>query len=334
MSLDSGIWVLVEHDGANLPRISSELLSEGRRIADKLGDELCAVVMGANVDKVVTTLALYTDKIYVLESPVLASYVPEFYTEALSDLFREQAPKIALFGATLMGKDLAPRLAARLKTSLVSDCVALKLDKEGLLLLTKPTYGGRVYTTFVCPAARPQLASLRPGTVEIDLVSTKMSEVIRITPQLAEVKPCIKSIGFIKGDPKTISLEEAEIIVAGGRGVGSASNFQLLEELAEVLGASVGASRVAVDAGWVSSEKMIGQSGKAVAPRLYIACGISGASHHIFGMKNSDIVIAINTDSHAPIFKLADVEIVGNLLEIVPAITHQLRELSKASSRG
>ncbi len=335
MSRAKGVWVLAEHRQGQLADISLQLVSGGRQLADMLKEDVCAIVAGSENRELADTLASYgADKVYFLDSPQLLRYSGELYVDALSQLIEDESAGIFLCGATLAGRDLAPRLAARLKTGLVTNCVALAMEGEGSLITTKATYGGKVYTKVAYLAPKPHLVTVRPDVFEIKKSSkVKEPEIISLTPRFNGKEPRIKTAGFVKGDPKTIGIEEAEMIVAGGRGVGSADNFRVLEELAEVLGASVAASLQAVDAGWVSSARQVGQTGKVVAPRLYIACGISGASYHTLGMKDSETIIAINTDRHAPIFKLADVGIVGDVLEVVPAITNQLKAIPREDTR-
>lgn len=332
MPSDGGVWVLAEQRAGQLQEVSLELVSEGRKLADKLGEQLCAVIAGSDIAELAQPLVhLGADKVWLVDSPLLASYCPELYTDALVQLMEANCPAIVLSGDTAIGQDLAPRLAARMKTGLVTECTALSLDQEGLVSQTKPSYGGKASSTVVCPKARPQMATVKPGIMDIGVPDpSRTAEVVRITPEFSgEFKTRV--LDFIKADPKTVSITEAESIVAGGGGAGKVENWQLIEELAEALGASLAASRVAVDAGWVTSDRQIGQTGKTVSPRLYIGCGISGAIQHTMGMKDSKLIIAINKDRNAPIFKLADVKVVGDLLEIVPAITQQLHELASGS---
>ena len=335
MSPAKGVWVLAESKQEQFDDFSLQVVSGGRQLADKLGEDTRVIVVGSNNRALADTLADYgADKVYFLDSPQLLSYSGELYVDVLSQLLEDESAGILLCGATLIGRDLAPRLAARLKTGLVTDCVGLEIDAEGSLLQTKPTYGGKVYTNLTCSEARPQLVTIKSDVMEVKKSATARKPVIvPIAPKFNGNEPRTKTVGLVKGDPGTIGIEEAEMIVAGGRGVGSAENFRVLEELAGVLGASIAASLPAVDAGWVSSARQVGQTGKTVAPRLYIACGISGASYHTLGMKDSETVIAINTDRHAPIFKLADVGIVGDILEVVPAITSGLKGIIKKDAR-
>ncbi len=332
MSADSGVWVLVEWKGEEPVKVSLELLSEGLKIAEDLGEPLCAVVAGHNIPELTNTLAdCGAGTIYFVEDPLLGDHNPESYTTALSSLVDQESPKVLLCGDTILGRDIALRLAARLRTGLVTDCVDMKVEEPGTLNFTKLVHSRRVAATFVCPTTRPQMATIRPGLMEMKSKGAReQAKVVRVTPKLSNNGSRVRMTGFLKGDPRTLSLEEAEIIVAGGRGIGSASNFRLLEELADVLGATIAASRMAVDAGWITKDKLVGQTGKTVAPKLYIACGISGASQHVLGMKDSEIIVAINTDPQAPIFKVADVKIAGDVLQVVPALTSKLRELSRS----
>lgn len=333
MPVDSGVWVLVEWQGEEPAKVSLELLSEGLKITESLGEPLCAVVMGYNIPERIYKLVDYgAETVFAIEDPLLTDYQPEFYTDALSSLVEQEGPQVILCSDTLLGRDIASHLAAKLRTGLITDCIDIKLDESGVLYFTKPIHSGKVAATFICPTARPQMTTIKPGVMEMKVQTAgRQAKVVKVIASLRKDRSRVRVTGFLKGNPRTLDLGEADIIVAGGRGVGSASNFRLLEELADVLGATVAASRMAVDAGWVTKDKLVGQTGKTVAPKLYIACGISGASQHVLGMKDSDTIVAINTDSQAPIFKVADVKIAGDLLKVVPALTSKLRELIKSA---
>jgi len=326
------IWVVLEQEQGELDDVSWEITGQGREIADKLGQRLCAVIMGSNISAAGEDLNHSgVDEVYLLDAPELDRYFPELFTQALSELIRERAPQIVLFGATPNCNDLAARVAAKLKTGLVSDCIALDIDQKGLLVQEKPTHKGKVCSTIVSPRLRPQLATLRPGAIEVkDFHSTKEIKVTKISPRLDTSKCAIRFIESIRIDPVTLPVEEADIIVSGGRGVGSFENFRILEEAARALGGTIGASRVAIDSHWVPRQRQVGQSGKTVKPKLYLACGISGASHHVLGMKDSETIVAINTDPDAPIFKLADVGIVEDLRRILPAVTTEIHQRKAA----
>ena len=322
-----GVWVIAEQRGGELQDVSLEVVSEGKKIADKLSARVSAVLLGSNIGELVPILAHHgADKVWLLDSPAVADYCPELYTDALSDLIQANQPTLVLCGHTYIGQDLAPRLAARLKTGLVTCCTSLSVENGGVITYTKPSYGDKASTRIVFAKGEPQVASIKPGVMDIATPDTKrIAEVIPITAQFNR-EPKAKVVNFVKGDPKTVSLTEAEVIVSGGAGVGGVENWHLIEELAEALGASIAASRPAVDAGCVKPERQVGQSGKTVSPRLYIACGISGSLQHTMGMKDSKLIIAINKDPYAPIFKMSDVKVVGDLRQLLPAITSHIRE--------
>jgi electron transfer flavoprotein alpha subunit len=335
MSLARNIWVIAEHSRGRLEDVSLEILSRARELADELGAEVSAAVVGSNSQELARALTSQgADKVYLLDSPLLLEYRAELYVEVLSKHWEDEKPEIVLCGATLIGRDLAARLAARLKTGLISECISLALNDEGLLLGTKLTHGGKVSSTLVCPASKPQMATVKPGVMaKARPDPTRKLEVMVITPQLSQKEPRTRVIGSLKADPKNISLDEAEVIVSGGKGAGSRENFRLVEELAKRLAGVVSGSLEAVDHGWLPRHKLVGQTGTSVAPKLYIACGISGSIYHVLGMRESKTIMAINKDRNAPIFKVADVIIVGDLSEIIPAINNQLDELSKGNTQ-
>lgn len=321
------IWVVVENSRGQLQKSSLGLLTEGKRLLAKLGGSLCVILMGYQVEKFIDTLAHYgVHKLFLVQNSQYEHYISEIYTDILNHLVNEYHPGVILLAATNQGKDLAARLAARLNLGLASDCANWKVYDQGFLEYIRPVYGGKVYATEVCHSSSIQIFTMRPNVLDIDDLSDNTKpEVIQINIPLNQPLQRTTVLGFIPADPATIALSEAEIIVAGGKGVGKAENFHLLKELAALLGGSLGGSRVAVDSGWVPGERQVGQTGKIVGPRLYIACGISGAIQHLMGMKDSQKIIAINTDKNAPIFKIADVKIIGDLKEVVPAICRRLR---------
>jgi electron transfer flavoprotein alpha subunit len=329
------IWAVLERYEGELDDLSWEIVAKGREIADRLNQRLCAVIIGSNISSVADSLNHRgVDQAYLLDDPDLGTYTPELHAQALSNFIQERGPRMVLWAATPNGSDLAARTAARLGLGLVSDCIAIDVGKEGSLLHYKPTHKEKVCSTVISPHARPQLATVRPGSVEVkDLYSTNEIEVTTISPKLDPSKCAIRATGMIRTDPVNLPLEEADIIVSGGRGVGSKDNFRLLEEAASVLGGTIGGSRIAIDNRWIPRERQIGQSGRTVKPKLYIACGISGASHHVMGMKDSEFIVAINTDPGSPIFRLADVKITGDLLQVLPAITNEIHRQKEASKR-
>ena len=327
MAENKNILVFAELQEGVVKDVSLELLSEGSKIASKTGDEVAAALIGSSNLAQTNRLAHFgARKVFVIDDPSCASYSPEIYTHILASLVQEHKPRIVLIGATVVGKDLAARIAVRLKTGSISDCASITLNKQGQLIANKVVYGSRLSANITCPST-PQIVTVKPGVMEMGKPNTALkAEVVRVIPQLSGITPRSRVIGFIRGDSRTISLTEADIIVAAGGGVGSKENLKLIEELAEVLGGTVGASRVPVDNGWLPLERQVGQTGKTVEPNLYIACGISGAIYHTMGMKDSKVIIAINKDRNAPIFKLADIGIVGDLTEVIPAIVNQIRE--------
>lgn len=330
-SQDRGVWVIAEHKQGQLEDISLELVSGARQLADELGEEVGAVIAGSADEALAETLAGYgADRVCLVDSPPLSGYSAEHYVAVLAGLFEEEKPGIVLCGATFTGRDIAPRLAARLKTGLVSECTGLAINEERLLQQTKLIHGGKVSAAFLCPDSRPQMATVKPGAMAIKKVpNPKKPEVRVITPEIRKGEARCKALGVRKADADSIGLDEAEVIVAGGRGLGSAANFQLLTGLARSLGGVVAASLGAIDEGWAPRKSLIGQTGMSVTPRLYVACGISGSIYHVMGMKDARFIVAINNDRNAPIFNYADIGIVGDAAEVIPAITSRLEALSK-----
>jgi len=326
-----GVWVVAEHIHGELRRGTYELLGEGRRLADKLGVELAAVLLGDQVGGLSEGLiARGADKVYLAQDPVLAHYRTGPYTDVLSGMINRHKPEIVLISATPQGRDLAPRVAARLSAGLTADCTGLEIDeKDRLLVQTRPAFGGNLMARIVCREARPQMSTVRPGVMKaLEPDASRVGEVVEVPVSLDERGVLAKIVEVIQQETDgRVNLQDAEVIVSGGRGLGKPENFALIRELAEVLGGAVGASRAAVDAGWIPAYHQVGQTGRTVQPKLYIACGISGAVQHMAGMASSDVIIAINKDPSAPIFNVATYSVVGDLFEIVPALTKQLREV-------
>ena len=322
------LWVVVETEEGAAKNVGYELLSVGRTLADKLGQQLVALVMGKDVQGVAQTCIAYgADQVLLVEGDEYATYNTDAATYAVVTLIEKYHPSIVLYGATNNGRDLAPRVACRLETGLTADCTELDIDEEtGLLVSTRPTFGGNLMATILCPDHRPQMSTVRPGvfkkgTPDEGRTGEIVAEDVHIDP--AQIR--VSLVERVKEVAEAVNLEEAEIIVSGGRGLKEAKGFDLIRELAEVLGATVGASRAAVDAGWISHVHQVGQTGKTVAPKLYIAVGISGAIQHLAGMSGSDTVVAINKDPDAPIFDVADYAVVGDLYEVVPALIEAIR---------
>lgn len=316
-----GILIFAEQREGELHNVALELLSLGKNLSDKLNEKLSAVIIGHEIDDKIKELTKYgADVIYAASDTKLKEYQTLPWTKIVCDLIANVKPEIVLIGATTIGRDLAPRVAARLKTGLTADCTGLDIDfGKRLLLQTRPAYGGNIMATITCPQRRPQIATVRPHVFKKSHPdSARKSEIVNLNTQVEN--PICKIIKTTKELKENVHLEESEIIVSGGRGMKNAENFSLLFELAKVLKGTVGASRAAVDAGWISSYHQVGQTGKTVSPKIYIACGISGAIQHLAGMQSSDIIVAINKDPNAPIFNVATYGIVGDLFEIVPML--------------
>jgi len=322
-----GVWVFAEQRDGRLKSVSYELLSEGRKLADKLGAELCAVCLGHNVEGVEGLVAYGADKVYLADDPALADHQEDYYTGVLVDLIRQHKPEILLAGATAMGRSFIPRVASIIYTGLTADCTGLDIDPESKLLLqTRPTFGGNVMATIMCQARRPQMSTVRPHVFKKAAPdAARQGEIIRVNFDKEAITSKTRLLDFVEDLTERVKLDDAEIIVSGGRGLGKADNFQVVAELAEVLGAALGSSRPPVDDGWIPYSHQVGQTGKTICPKLYIACGISGAVQHLAGMQTADIIVAINEDPNAPIFEVATYGIVGDLFEVVPMLTDKLR---------
>ena len=325
------LWVFVEtNEDGSARNVGLELLSPGKMMAGKQGGDLVAVVIGSGVDAAVQAAAEHgADKVIVVDGPEHRHYTTDAYVIALNTLVEKYGPTSMLIGATNNGRDLGPRLSCRLKTGLTADCTALDIDEEsGNVAWTRPAFGGNLMATILCPDHRPQIGTVRPGVFKKSEPCPAHAEIIREDIQVPAEQIRTQVLELIRemGDEK-VDLEGAEIIVSGGRGVGGPEGFAPVKALAEVLGATVGASRAAVDSGWISHAHQVGQTGKTVAPKLYIACGISGAIQHLAGMSGSDVIVAINKDPDAPIFDVADYGVVGNLFEVLPVLTEEIRRL-------
>lgn len=327
------VWVLAEQSDGRLNRVTLELLGQGRRLADSLEVSLVAILPGSNVgDKCEQLIHHGADKVILIDDPKLARYQTGTYTEVIARSVRQFKPEIFLIGATCLGRDLAPRLASRIGTGLTADCTGLEIDRETRRLVqSKPTFGGNVMASIVTPQHRPQMATVRPGVMTAgERDATRKGEIIKVPVDIDPKSVMVKILEVVREGQKGLNLAEAKVIVAGGRGAGSPEKFKTLEALAEVLGGVVGATRDVVDAGWIAGTHLIGQTGQTVRPRLYIACGISGAGQHIAGMKDSGTIVAINTDPKAPIFQIADYGLVADLHQIVPLLTTAIKR-AKAS---
>ncbi|KJS17122.1 MAG: electron transfer flavoprotein subunit alpha [Peptococcaceae bacterium BRH_c4b] len=321
-----GIWVFAEQRNEEIKKVTYELLSAGRKAADALGEELCAVLMGKGVSGLAGKLGEYgADKVFVLDADVLENYTTDAYTNVLADLAREHQPTAILLVCSVSGRDLAAQVAQRLGTGLMTDCTDMTME-DGQLVFTRPIYAGKAFVKAACPEVRPVMATIRPNVLAADAPQAgRGAETVAVSAGAGDVRQAIKDI--IKQISTRPELTEADIIVSGGRGMKGPENFAVLEELADVLGAAVGASRAAVDAGWKPHSFQVGQTGKTVSPVLYIACGVSGAIQHLAGMSSSKCIVAINKDPEANIFKVADYGIVGDLFDVVPLLKEELEKL-------
>lgn len=328
-----GVWVFIEQAGGQIRGVSHELLGEGRKLADAMGQELAGVVIGNQVENLSKDLfASGADKVYLVEGAEYSHYNTDGFAAALTDLIHNYKPNVILIGATNDGRDLGPRVACRIGTGLTADCTNLDIDAEtGLVAWTRPAFGGNIMATILCPDHRPQMGTIRPKVFKRPVPNfERTGEIVRVAGKVKPEDIRTRFIELLQVCTTSCNLEEAEIIVSGGRGMCKPENFKLIEDLAEVLGGTVGASRAAVDAGWKPALHQVGQTGKTVGPKIYIACGISGAIQHLAGMSSSDIVIAVNKDADASIFRVADYGIVGDVMEVLPIMIEEFKKLRKA----
>ena len=333
MSDARNVWVFIEVVRGKIKGVSLELLGQGRKMADDLGEKLVAIIPGNEIEDFAKMAIHYgADEAIVVDQKELKDYSTDGYTKAMFTLIKKYNPAVLLIGATNNGRDLGPRVSSRMQTGLTADCTELGVDSETRLVKwTRPAFGGNLMATILCPDYRPQIGTVRPGVFKKPEEDTgRKGEIIHETVEFGpdEIRTRIVEV-ITEAGGADVNLEEAEIIVSGGRGVGGPEGFEVLKELADEIGAQIGASRAAVDSGWISSLHQVGQTGKSVGPKIYIACGISGAIQHVAGMSSSDVIIAINKDPDAPIFNIADYGIVGDLFEIIPELTKRIRS-SKA----
>ena len=334
-----GVYVFAQQVDNEVSGIALELIGKGKDLAKDLDTDVTAVLIGSDVKGLVDVLAEYgADKVIVVDDPELKEYRTEPYAHALASVINEFKPDIMLVGATAIGRDLGPRVSARVHTGLTADCTQLdigdfpmvavpgKEQKHNQLLMTRPAFGGNTIATIACPDFRPQMATVRPGVMQkAERVPGAKAEVIEFNPGFTPDNKYVEILEVVKAVSDVADIMDAKILVSGGRGVGSPENFKMLEDLAEVLGGTVSCSRAVVDSGWKPRDLQVGQTGKTVRPQVYFAIGISGAIQHVAGMEESDIIVAINKDENAPIFDVADYGIVGDLNKIVPALTEQIK---------
>ena len=336
-----GVFIYAQQVDNEISSIAYELLGKGKELAADLGTDVTAVLLGKDVKGLCDKLAEYgADKVIVVDDPELETYRTEPYAHALASVINEYKPEIMLVGATAIGRDLGPTVSARVATGLTADCTVLEIgdfplvaapgkeaeQKHNQLLMTRPAFGGNTIATIACPDNRPQMATVRPGVMQkIDPIAGAKAEIIEYNPgftpnnRYVEIQEIVKAVGQVE------NIMDAKILVSGGRGVGSAENFKMLQDLADVLGGMVSCSRAVVENGWLAQDYQVGQTGKTVRPNVYFAIGISGAIQHVAGMEESDLIVAINKDADAPIFDVADYGIVGDLHKIVPALTEAIK---------
>lgn len=328
-----GVWVFAEQRDGELQKVALELLGKGREIADKLGVELTALLLGhKNIEEMTKELGAFgADKVLVCDNELLTHYSTDGYTKVINEVVNAKKPEILFIGASFIGRDLGPRVAGRLSTGLTADCTSLDVDAEtNNLLMTRPAFGGNLMATIVCGDHRPQMSTVRPGVFEKlakDENRTFQVEKFDVLISASDIRT--ETIEVVKSVKEMVDITEADIVVSGGRGVGCKENFALLQELADVMGGTLAGSRAAVDNGWVEKAVQVGQTGKTVRPTIYIACGISGAIQHLAGMQDSNYIIAINKDSDAPIMKAADVALVGDFAKVIPEMIAQYKEMNK-----
>lgn len=339
-----GVFIYAQQVDGEISPIAFELLGKAKDLAADLDTDVTAVLLGSKIKGLADQLAEYgADRVIVVDDPVLEVYRTEPYAQALTAVINEYKPEIMLVGATAIGRDLGPRVSARVGTGLTADCTKLEIgdfplnplpgkeQKHNQLLMTRPAFGGNTIATIACPDNRPQMATVRPGVMQkIDPVKGAKAEVVEFNPELKENNCYVEILDIVKEVAEVADIQQAKVLVSGGRGVGSKENFKILQDLADALGGTVSCSRAVVDNGWMPKDLQVGQTGKTVRPNVYFAIGISGAIQHTAGMEESDIIIAINKDESAPIFDVADYGIVGDLNKIVPLITEAVKARKNA----
>ena len=324
--MSKNVYVVAEQRDGKVMKVSYELIGKARDLADALEQDVVAVLMGSNIADAAAELAKAgADKVIYVDDAMLAEYVTEPYTKALTAVIKANDPEIVIFGASSIGRDLAPRVSARIHTGLTADCTKLEINPETKLLeMTRPAFGGNIMATILCADYRPQMATVRPGVMQALANVDKVAEIEKFEVEFAAEDMNVEICEIVKTEQKAVDITEAKILVSGGRGVGGPEGFEPLKDLAKALGGEISASRAAVDSGWIERDRQVGQTGKTVRPDLYVACGISGAIQHAAGMEESEFIIAINKEESAPIFSVADLGIVGDLKKIVPLLTEAL----------
>lgn len=327
--MSKNIYVVAEQRDGKIQKVGLELIGEATKLAKDLDQKVVAILLGYNIGQKAETLIQYgADSVVMVDHEILAEYSTEPYAKALTQIIKECDPEIILFGASSIGRDLAPRVAGRVHTGLTADCTKLEIDPETkLLLMTRPAFGGNIMATIICKEYRPQMATVRPGVMSrIDKDTQRSGEVKTILVDFKAEDMNIEILEVVKEEKKPVDITGAKVIVSGGRGIGGAGGFDMLEKVARELDGEIASSRSCVDAGWINSERQVGQTGKTVRPELYLACGISGAIQHVVGMENSELVISINKNDTAAIFQVSDMGIVGDVKTILPKLTDALQK--------
>ena len=335
--MSKDVYVLAEQRDGVIQKVSIELIGKATELAADLGQKVVAVLLGSNIkDKADVLIKHGADKVIVVDDPMLAEYVTEPYAKALYEVIKACDPEIVLYGATSIGRDLAPRVSARVHTGLTADCTKLdigtidSMPDTKLLLMTRPAFGGNIMATIVCKNHRPQMATVRPGVMAaLAKDETRKGEVVNFKVDFVPADMNVEIIEEVKETKKTVDITDAKILVSGGRGIGSAEFVNTLQEAADVLGGVVTGSRPVIEAGWLSKERQVGQTGKTVRPNLYLACGISGAIQHVAGMESSEVVISINKDDNAAIFSVSDLGVVGDVKVILPKLIEALKKVKE-----
>ncbi|MDO5062881.1 MAG: electron transfer flavoprotein subunit alpha/FixB family protein [Peptostreptococcaceae bacterium] len=324
-----GILVFIEQRDNEVQKVSMELLGKGRSLADTLGVQVTAAVLGHNVEGLSADLIAHgADKVVLVDHEMLKLYVTEPYTKALHAVIQAEKPEIVLFGATSIGRDLAPKVSARVHTGLTADCTSLDIEEETRnLLMTRPAFGGNIMATIICPDFRPQMSTVRPGVMQkMAADPSRKGEIVKFDAGLVAADMNVEILEYVKETKAKANIEEAGILISAGRGVGSKENIEPLYELSETIGGLVSGSRAVIDSGWLDKDRQVGQTGKTVRPEVYFACGISGAIQHIAGMEESELIIAINKNPAAPIFEVADLGIVGDVGKVLPLVTELIKK--------
>lgn len=327
----SGVTVFCEQRDNEIQKVSYELIGKARQIADEIGTKVTAVILGHDIESKCHKLIPFgADQVIIVDDKNLEIYTTEAYTQALTKVLEDTKPEIVMIGATSIGRDLGPRVSSRLNTGLTADCTTLEVGENNELLMTRPAFGGNIMATIICPDHRPQMSTVRPGVMTMmEEDASRMGSIEKVAVNFTDEIHRVKILEVVKEEKTEEGIDEAHILVSGGRGVGSKENFDVLADVAGMLGGTISASRAVIDSGWFDHSKQVGQTGTTVRPDVYLACGISGAIQHVAGMEDSDYIIAINKDSEAPIFDVADFGVVGDVNKVLPHLIEELKTMIK-----